>query len=208
MAFGDLPRGKVTIVDKDEDQAEIDDNTNTLVFIDFPHHKIHEGKSFTCHYSNDITAVNEQTGIAFNTPNTTNWIHMFFRAESSTLAYAAIYEVADLDNDEGTDLTIYNRNRNSSTASTVSTVEATPEVGKATSYNETQLAGATLSTTNEIMKWYIGTNEWKGDPGAGIRTENEFILKANTQYCFLLNSLSIEDGTHNIALSWYEHQNN
>jgi len=57
----------------------------------------------------------------------------------------AVYEDADLDLDEGTDLTIWNHNRNSGTASTVLTIETIPESGpKATRYDETQAAGATL----------------------------------------------------------------
>jgi len=188
--------------------ARLDKATNSIQTIDYSHHEIHAGSHFTCHYSNDVTAVGEQTGIAFNTPNTTNWIHMFATATSTGAAYFAIYETADLDVDEGTDLTIYNSDRNSATASTVTTVETTPEAGKATSYTETQLAGATLSTATEIYRSYIGYSG-VGLSGAGgmSRSDAEFILKQNTQYCFVVNALTADDTTHNIILEWYEHIN-
>lgn len=186
--------------------VRLDKATNTIQTIEYEHHEIHAGSSFTCHYNNDVTNVGEMTGIAFNTPNTTKWIHIEVSAFASGASYFAIYEVADLDVDEGTDLAIYNRDRNSLTASTVSTVETSPEAGKATSYTEAQLSGATLSTATEIMRKYIGTSG-KSAIGGEARGIGEFILKQATQYAFVLVSLTADDVTHNITLDWYEHTN-
>lgn len=186
--------------------ARLDKATNVITNIPYDHHEIHDGSSFTCHFSNDVTNIGEQTGIAFNTPNTTKWIHIEVSAFASGASYFSIYEVADLDVDEGTDLAIYNRDRNSLTASTVSTIETTPEAGKATSYTEAQLSGATLSTATEIMKKYIGTSG-KSAIGGETRGVAEFILKQGTQYAFVLTSLVADDVIHNITLDWYEHTN-
>lgn len=193
--------------DSTSQPLRLDKATNSLQIIEYEHHEIHAGSSFTCHYNNDCTNTGEMTMIAFNTPNTTKWIHMIFEASSTAGAYMAIYEVADLDVDEGTDLTIYNRDRNSATASTVTTIETTPEAGKATSYTEAQAAGATLSTATEIDRHYLGAATTGADISGQQRGVAEFILKQNTQYAFVVVSTSNDDNTHNLVLSWYEHAN-
>lgn len=184
----------------------IDAYTHALEIIDYAHHEIHSGSSFTCHFNNDVTNIGEMTGIAFNTKDTTKWVHIICTAVATGAAYFSIYENADLDVDEGTDLTIYNRDRNSATASTVSSIETSPEEGKATSYTEAQLAGATLSTATEIMRKYIGTTG-KGGFGGEASHADEFILNSGVQYAFVLTSLTADDATHNITLDWYEHTN-
>lgn len=187
--------------------VRIDSQTRAMNVIDYEHHEIHGGSSFTCHYNNDTTNTGEMTMIAFNTPNTTKWIHVVFEAQVTAAAYMAIYETADLDVDEGTDLAIYNRDRNSIVASVVSTVETTPEAGKATSYNEAQAAGATLSTATELMRHYMGAAAAGADVSGGLRATSEFILKQATQYAFVIVATSDDTNTHNITLSWYEHTN-
>ena len=76
----------------------LDKATNTIQVIDYSHHEIHAGSSFTCHYSQTApTNIGEMTMIAFNTPDTTKWIHMFGHASATAAATWTIYEVADLD---------------------------------------------------------------------------------------------------------------
>ena len=183
-----------------------DKATKALIGIEYEHHEIHDGDSFTCHYNNTVTNTGEQTAIAFNTNNSTKWIHLVITAIATGASYISLYEISDLDVDEGSQLVIYNRDRNSIKTSSISSVETTPVINKATSYNEAQLAGASLSTANEIMKRYIGNN---GKAGIGGETRGvaEFILKQNTQYCVVLTSLVDDDVTHNITLDWYEHIN-
>ena len=186
----------------------LDKATNSIQTIEYEHHEIHAGSAFTCHFSQTSpTAVGEMTIIAFNTPNTTKWIHMFATFSSTAAATAAIYEVADLDVDEGTDLAIYNHDRNSSTASVVSTIETTPEAGKATSYTVAQAAGATLSTATPIYLRNLGAAAAGADTGGESRSNNEFILKQGTQYAFVIANTTADDNTHNIVLNWYEHTN-
>ena len=186
----------------------LDKATNSIQTIDYEHHEIHAGSAFTCHFSQTSpTAVGEMTMIAFNTPNTTKWIHILAAFSSTAASTAAIYEVADLDVDEGTDLTIYNHDRNSTTPSVVSTIETTPEAGKATSYTVAQAAGATLSTAIPLYLRYLGAALAGADTGGETRANNEFILKQATQYAFVITNTTADDNTHNIVLNWYEHTN-
>jgi len=187
--------------------VRIDSQTRAWNVIDYEHHEIHGGSSFACHYFNDCTNIGEMTMIAFNTPNTAKWIHIVFEASSTAAAYMAIYEVADLDVDEGTDLAIYNRDRNSATTSVVSTIETVPEAGKATSYTEAQASGATLSTATELERHYMGAGAAGADVAGQARATAEWILKQATQYAFVIVSTTNDDNTHSLRLSWYEHTN-
>jgi hypothetical protein len=186
----------------------LDKATNTIQTISYEHHEIHAGSAFTCHFSQTApTAAGEMTIIAFNTPDTTKWIHMFAEWSSTAASTATIYEAADLDVEEGTDLAIYNRDRNSATASVVTTIETVPEAGKATSYTVAQAAGATLSTATPIYQKYLGAAAAGADTLGESRDAHEFILLKNTQYAFVIANTTADDNTHNIVLNWYEHTN-
>ena len=186
----------------------LDKATNSIQTIDYAHHEIHAGSSFTCHYSQTSpTNVGEMTMIAFNTPDSTTYIHMFAEASSTAASTFSIYEVADLDVDEGTQLTIYNRDRNSATLSTVKSIETTPVANKATSYTVAQAAGATLSTAIPIYVKYLGAAAAGADTSGETRDSHEFILKRNTQYAFVIANTTDDTNTHNIILNWYEHAN-
>lgn len=185
----------------------IDQATRAMNVIDYEHHEIHGGSTFTCHFSNTCTNTGEMTIIAFNTPNTTKWIHLVFEASSTAGAYMAIYENADLDADEGQALTIYNRNRNSATTSAVTSIETTPVANRATSFVEAEAAGATLSTSTELQRIYMGAAASGANVRGDARASAEWVLKQNTQYAFVIVSTSDDDNVHNIALNWYEHTN-
>ena len=184
--------------------VRIDASTHAIETIGYAHHEVHAGSAFTCHYNNSVTNIGEMTAIAFNTPDTTKWGHVVAQYFSGGAAYFAVYENPSIDVDEGTQLTIYNRNRNSATASTMSSIETAPVANKATSYDETQAAGANITTTVEIERRYIGAGDRKSVGGAA-RGEEEFILDQGNQYIFMLVSLTADDAIHNITLDWYEH---
>ena len=187
--------------------VKVDEHTGGIATMDWAHHEVHEGDAFSCHYNNDVTNVGEMTIIAFNTPNTTKWIHLVTQVTSTAASYFAIYEAADLDLDEGTDLTIYNRDRNSATAATVTSIETAPEAGKATSFTEVQAAGATLATTGEIHREYMGSGSGQTASGGESRGTHEWILDQGVQYAFVMVGTTTDDCTHNIVLTWYEHTN-
>jgi len=193
--------------DSTSQPLRLDKATNTIQIIDYAHHEIHAGSSFHCHFGQVTpTGIGEMTIIAFWTPAGTKWLHILVDAYATGAAKFAIYEDADLDVDEGTDLTVFNRDRNSIVASTVLTIETVPEAGKATSYTVAQAAGATLSVATPIAVEYIGASAGKGAPGES-RGAHEWILCANKQYAFVIANLTADDTTHQINLSWYEHTN-
>ena len=188
------------------DEVRIDGSTNALNSIDYAHHEVHGGSSFTCHYANDVTNIGEMTAIAFNVADATKWPHLIIEAGSTGACYVALYENTSIDVDEGTQLTIYNRNRNSATAATILSIETVPVANKATSFDEAQAAAANITVTTELARNYLGAGE-KKTIGGGARGSQEWILDQAGQYCVLMYSLTADDATHNITLDWYEHTN-
>jgi hypothetical protein len=189
-------------------EVTIDNSTHAMTTVDYAHHEIHSGDMFTCHFSQTApTNAGEMTIIAFTTPNTTKYLHCFAIASSTAASTFSIYEVSDLDLDEGTDLAIYNHNRNSSKTSGVLTLETVAETGEATSFTVAQAAGATLSTAIPLYQRFLGAAAAGSDTGGETRSDNEYVLKANTQYAFVVASTTADDNTHNIMLHFYEHTN-
>ncbi len=182
----------------------VDSSTHTLQTIEYEHHEIHSGSSFTCNYENTTTNIGEMTVIAFNTPNTTKWIHFVADISSTGACYVLLCENTSIDVGEGTEITIYNRNRNSTNTSTVSSIEATPSAGEATSYNEVQAAGANITTTTTLERNYLGAGD-KKTLGGSTRATQEWVLDQNQQYAVIVVAQTNDDAVTTITLDWYEH---
>ena len=180
----------------------MDDETGTLVTIEFEHHEAHEGSMFACHYVQEVSDTNDRSIIAFKTPNTTKRIHLLWGASATAAAHFYIFEGPTIASAVGADLTIFNKERNSLTASVVlSTKDGV--AGKATYFTEATMGQVTGGT--EIAHEWIGAGS-KGKAQAGAsRGSIEWILKANTIYSFELKSADANDNSHTLILSWYEH---
>ena len=185
--------------------VRVDSSTHALNVIQYAHHEVHSGSSFSCHYNNTVTNIGEMTAIAFNTPDTTKWGHLIIEAGSTGSCYVSLCEAPSIDVDEGTQLTIYNRKRNSVVASTMLSIETAPVANKATSYDEAQAAAANITVTTELARNYLGSGE-KKTVGGGARGSQEWELGQDTQYVVLIYSLTADDAIHNITLDWYEHE--
>ena len=188
--------------------ARLDKATNTLQTIDYSHHEIHAGSMYTCSYSNTApTNTNEQTIIAFWTPAAAPYMHIFWHASSTAGGVFNIYEDSGLIADVGSTATVWNHDRNSDNTSGVRTVTGGSAAGSVSTFNVSQSAAGTLVTTTPIYTYYLGAAAAGADTSGEIRSESEFILKANTQYAFVVKSLSDDTSTHSITLNWYEHTN-
>lgn len=173
------------------------------VSIDYGHNEIHSGNSFYCNYHNEVTNTDEMTVIAFNAPKEKE-MHLVIRAESTGNAHCYLYENTSIDAGEGTTLAVYNRKRSSSRTSGISTIEAVPVVGSATSFNEAQAAGANITTTTELWNYHLGVAVKKASEGSAGRGVNEWILGGNIQYAIVLQTATDDDATHALSLNWYE----
>ncbi len=188
-----------------------DVTNNSTRVTDHEETELHYGNAFTVNFQGAVAGSNQQTVIAFTTPNTTRWIHMVAVATSDDSASFLIAEVTSIDPNEGTDKVIINRNRNSSTTSLVLSLTETAgvgAVGKVTTMNETQATSANITTTTIIFHEDIGET---GNPvtssGGETRAQSEFVLKQNTEYAFILNAENANAQVHNIILIFYERTN-
>ena len=184
----------------------VDPSTHALVTIDYPHHEEHGGSTFVAFCTQTTANSNDNlTALTITTPNTAKWLHMFAMASATGAAWFRIYEAVTIASNTGTSLvTAYNKNRNSSTTSTIIETKSNPDTtGKAIYWNETDAAGANLTLgTSIIHEEQISSGKTSY---AQTRSEGEIILKQNTNYAFVLENEGASANIHHIILDWYEH---
>jgi hypothetical protein len=167
----------------------IDETTGSVITIDYAHHEIHEGDSFTV---SDTLACNTTTvKWMIVTPNTTKYAHLVFDLSSS--GEATFLVTGDADRTAGTALTTFNRRRVGTPASSTVTVSRTPTDGGTD--------GATILFSKRSGITGVGS---KSIEGANAREFNEWILKPNTKY--IVSITTYADVYATCKLDWYEHQ--
>lgn len=165
----------------------IDTATHSLQTIDYAHHEVHAGSSF---YYHDVIALGNGATQYYliTTPNTTAWAH--FGCEIIYGDAAGITEIFEAGDRVGTTAqTVFNRDRNSLTAATVTVHK--------------DISAGTGDGTKIFYK-RVGTG--KTDGGA-IGTAEERILKQNTKYLLKLTNTSTGTNNTTVILRWYEHTN-
>jgi hypothetical protein len=175
--------------DSDTHQAyplKVDKATSSISAIEFEHHEIHEGDSFTCDFVRNVgNGLN--LDMILTTPDTAKWSHLTYELDTEVAAILKIYEGAITG--AGTSCTIYNRNRNS--AATSSCLVANMPL--------TVTTGTTL-----IRNFHLGTGKTFG---GGSRSTHEIILKQNTKYLFRITNDTTSNNYISLKLDWYEHTN-
>lgn len=161
-------------------------NGDAITTIDFAHHEIHDGSSFTASFQQDI-ANGGNMDILIVTPNSTKYAHFTYAIEVELETNMFLYE-APTATAAANPIVAYNRNRNSLTEATV-VVTHTP-------------TGITTGSTI-IRQNHLGSGK---TVGGDDRTVNEFILKKNTKYLLRLTNL-VANATNycSVRLNWYEH---
>lgn len=152
--------------------AELDAVDSSQVTIDTAHHKVHEGEHYTV---TDSATINSGAGNKkiwrFTTPNTATRMHFVLSFSSNQPGVLTFNENPTL-NAAGTGLTIFNSDRNSANATTL------------TAFKDTTLTGDGVSLTTVI----IGTNAPATRIGGNTRTNAEFILKQNEDYVLMFTA--------------------
>jgi len=204
---------KVLLIDKDgkarsiEEILLLDAMSGTPVGITFPHHKIHNGDSFTTNFTDETLADAETIILAFKTATGPKRIHLF--AFFSTLVGGSlnIWEGATWTTTTGVVNPIINRRRdeNPNTSGLLEDLTATPAftaTGNILS-NPTLTGGVVTPTSATSLDKQYAWGE-KGKIGAGyLRDENEFILKPDTTYAIVFTSIGASNKAQ-INLNWYE----
>ena len=179
-----------------------DASTNRLVTIEYEHHEVHDGSMFSCHYVQEVTDTDDRTVIAFTTPADKE-IHMVAHVASTAASNFYILEGATGTTTGATDLTVYNRDRNSTKTSLLTSIDGT--AGKVSYYSLTTDTAITGGT--ELYNEYIGAGKQGKAAEGASRGEVEWILKKSTVYDFELKAADDNTNVQHVHLDWYEHTN-
>lgn len=179
-----------------------DHTTGSSVSVDYASYMGHSGCSFTCHYNQTVSDTNDRSIISFKTGSSKK-IHVTASIFASAAANAYMWEAPTITDNNGATLTVFNRLRSSTVASTVLDTSASPDLaGSATFFTEITMGsvtGGTELTHNPLIA---------GAPpkalGGDARDEQEWLLKPDTLYAWEIKSSDINDNTHIIELDWYE----
>jgi hypothetical protein len=174
----------LTGIDYVSGKSGIDRATETLQIIEYEHHEIHSGSSFTCDYVQDVT--NSSTAnIIVVTPNTTKWNHITYEFDCESEAELIVYE--DAITGTGSTISIYNRNRNSSVTS-----------GTIVQHSPINVTTGSIA----IRRFHVGGGK---SFGGGDRGSHEIILKQNSKYLIQLVNHTTSNNYMSLKLDWYEH---
>ncbi len=199
-------QSKTQIVDSDGDIITIDPATRNLVILDQDHFQIHEGNSFSTWYEQEVSDTGDETIIAFKTPDTTKWVQIIMTVSTSSSADAHIVEAPAIVDNTGAPLSVFNRNRNSATTSTIIDTSQNPDVtGQAMFFTEVTQGNVTGGTN--LAHVHLQGGAGPKAVGGDSRGTEEWVLKQNTLYAFVIESLDMNDNVHLLELDWYEFTN-
>lgn len=163
----------------------VDKHTNAVLTIDYAHHEIHDGSSFTTDHTVEL-GNGAVIDVQLLTPDSLKYCHLLYTILCELEAEVKVYE--GITSTVGTGLTIYNRDRNSGSASGCVAVHTPSVTG----------TGVLLRTK------HFGTGK---AVGGQTHDADEWILKANTKYLFRLTNATTSANYVTIMLNWYEHTN-
>ena len=168
-----------------------DSITSTTITIDYAHHEIHGGSSFTV--SDTLTCNTTTVKWMIVTPDSTTYAHLVF--ELSSTGEATYLVTGDADRTAGTSLSVVNRRRVGTPTVATTTVSRTPTGGNTD--------GATILFSKRAGITGVGS---KSVEGGSARDTNEWILKPNTKYVVSITTYA--DVYATMKLDWYEHKEN
>ena len=177
-----------------------DEMTNSLITISYEHHEIHEGDSFVVSIVDTTMASAETLVLAFKTPAGTKRAHLIYEYSTLTGAHCELIEGPTWDQGSGAAVTITNRLRAASPASSIlleNRGQVTFTASDEMISNPTTLSGGTVIDTN----YSFGSNKL---PESSRRGQHEFILKPDSTYAIRFTS-DASSNKGQIIVDWYEH---
>ena len=185
----------------------LDVSTHAWNTIEHDHHEIHAGSSFSAYYSRTTDATDaHRSGIYLLTPDTAKELHFVVEFSASFAAFFSICEGVTIDLNEGTNgVAIYNRDRNSTKTSVAKDNATAHTANKVTTFTEAEIAAANFAAGTIIRTEPLIAGGGPKPAGGSSRGAQEYILKKNTPYVFLLTNVGANANVHHILLDWYEH---
>jgi len=185
----------------------LDPITYAHIMVEYAHHEIHDGSSFSAYYSVTTAATSgHRTGLYLKTP-ASPLCHLVVEFSASAAANFSICEAPTIAANVGTGgVAIYNRRRSSTNTSGVTDNATSPAANKVTTLTEAQIAGDGTWATGTILRTaplQVGAGPFPA--GGSGRGSQEYILKPSTKYVFLITNTTASANTHHILVDWYEH---
>lgn len=166
--------------------------------IDTVHSKVHGGLAFHAGFIDESMAASDTIVLAFKTDPST-FVHMVYSFKTLTGGHVDIYKDSTWTNQTGTQLPIYNRNHNSSTASTILEDQSSASF-VATGNIIANPTGVTNGTQVLPSDFAFGS---VFSPASGTRAEEEIVLEADTQYTFVFTA-DTANNKGSLHFDWYE----
>lgn len=209
--FHELDSGKHFVWDgaawtQDVTGGFLDIKTHAQTIIDYAHHEVHDGDSFTtCYIRTTDSTDAHRSGLYILTPADVE-IHLIASFSASTAASFSICEGITIDLNEGTNgVAIYNRDRNSTKLSKIKDNATAHTANKITTFTEAELAGATFTAGTILRTEPLEVGAGPKPAGVSSRGTQEYILKKSTPYLFRMTNTAAAANIHHIMLDWYEH---
>ena len=205
----DVINGKVHVTDAMLETLR-DGITDSLRTIEYEHHQIHEGNSFHAYFNNTTAATSgHRSGLYIKTPAISPLIHVIVQFSCSVAADMSICEAPTIAANTGSHgAVIYNKYRDNIKTSGCFDNATVRAVNKHTTLNNDQIAGdGSWAVGTQIMNQPLVAEAGPKPAGGTARAEQEWILKANTAYVFLITNTVATANVHHISLDWYEHTN-
>lgn len=187
-----------------------DDASGILVVITDAHHHIHEEFSFTAHYARTTGATNgHRSAMYIKTPPGSKMCHVVVSFAASTGADLTVCEAPTVAPNVGTHANIiFNRYRDSVNTSIVLDNATSPAANKFTTLDEAEIAADGTWNLGTILRQEPLTVGTGPRPAGGTsRGMQEYVLKADKAYVFVLTNTAASANDHLIELDWYEHTN-
>jgi len=168
---------------------------NVFTTVDESHKNTELGKSFMAFNNSAILNIGSSISIYFETSSDTEKVpHLIIEASGSDIFDFKLLESPVVTSNSGASAVIYNRNRTSSTESSVKDNATTPVAGSI-SRDVTITGSGTV-----LQERFVSSGE---DQGGSITTDRGLILNTSTKYAFVVTSQSA--GLRcNINLFWHE----
>lgn len=205
MCFGsDRERVRITATYDGSGYAPIrsDSMTDVLSVIDYAHHEIHGGSSFTSSAHADPLADAATLVLAFRTPDSTERPHMFTGFSTLVGGFLELWEDPTWTAGTGAQVAIINRLRvRPLHASTL--LEDTTGAFLATDNVIQDPAGLNVAAATCLHVHYaFGVTPRPSQ--SKRRADHEFVLEPDTQYAVRFTAVGNNNAAQ-ILLNWYEH---
>ena len=193
--------------DDDYQVPRLDPSTHAWETIEYEHHEIHGGKSFSVEYTRTTDATDaHRSAIYLLAPDSDLEIHMVAQFSASFAAFYSLCRGVTIDLNEGTNgVAIENRNHNSLNASAARDNATAHTANKVTTFTEVEIAAANFNAGTIFRTAPLVAGGGPKAAGGSDRGMQEYILRRNTPYVFLLTNVGANANVHHILIDWYEH---